>query len=61
MTRELDAVALDGDGAATAIGSCKWSTSKPGIAEEALLTRLEAELPRTRPGVKHYLLEVGVR
>lgn len=54
VTRELDVVALDGAGAAVAIGSCKWTTSPTGIAEESLLTRLESELPRTSPDVRHY-------
>jgi uncharacterized protein len=54
VSRELDAVALDGDGDAIAVASCKWTNAQPGIAEEALLTRLEAELPRTSPVVRHY-------
>jgi uncharacterized protein len=40
-TREVDAVALDGSGAVTAIGSCKWTTAPVGLSEESLLSRLE--------------------
>jgi AAA+ ATPase superfamily predicted ATPase len=40
-TREVDAVALDGEGTVTALGSCKWTTEPMGLAEENLLTRLE--------------------
>ena len=40
-TREVDAVALDGSGAVTAIGSCKWTTAPMGLSEESLLARLK--------------------
>lgn len=40
-TREVDAVALDGDGTVTALGSCKWTAGPMGLAEENLLARLE--------------------
>ncbi|MBM3676801.1 MAG: ATP-binding protein, partial [Actinobacteria bacterium] len=54
ISRELDGVALDGDGNAIAIASCKWTSAQAGVAEEALLTRLETELPKTGPPVRHY-------
>jgi hypothetical protein len=40
-TREVDAVALDGDGTVAALGSCKWTAGPMGLAEENLLARLE--------------------
>ena len=54
VSREIDAVALDGDGQATAIGSCKWTNATLGIAEETLLARLEPELPKTSADIRHY-------
>lgn len=54
VRREVDAVALDGDGQATAVGSCKWTNAPLGVTEEALLTRLEAELPKVSPDIRHY-------
>lgn len=54
VSRELDGVALDGDGNVTAIASCKWKTTRSGMAEEVLLSRLETELPKTSADVRHY-------
>jgi uncharacterized protein len=54
VTRELDGVTLDGDGQATAIASCKWTNSQPGMAEETLLARLESELPKVSSSIRHY-------
>lgn len=53
-TRELDGVALDANGVATAIASCKWTNGKLGRAEEKLLTRLESALPNVSHDVRHY-------
>jgi len=54
VSRELDGVAIDGDGDVIAIASCKWTNAPQGIAQEALLTRLQAELPRTSADVRRY-------
>jgi hypothetical protein len=54
VTRELDAVALDGDGQTTAIASCKWTNAQAGTSEESLLARLESELPKVSPNTRHY-------
>jgi AAA+ ATPase superfamily predicted ATPase len=40
-TREVDAVAIDGDGMVTALASCRWTAGPMGLAEENLLARLE--------------------
>lgn len=52
--REIDVVALDGSGQATALGSCKWTASKVGIEEEGLLTRLAPHVPNADPLARHY-------
>ena len=49
-TREVDAVALDGDGTITALGSCKWTTAPMGLAEENLLSWLEPFVTAGRVG-----------
>lgn len=54
VTRELDGVALDGAGQATAIASCKWTNAQLGMSEESLLIRLESELPKVSPDIRHY-------
>jgi len=41
-TRELDAVALRGDGGVAALGSCKWAAGPMSLADENLLARLES-------------------
>jgi hypothetical protein len=53
-SRELDGVALDGDGVVTAIASCKWTNGMLDRDEEKLLTRLEAELPKVSDDPRHY-------
>lgn len=54
-TREVDAVALDGDGTVTALGSCKWTVGPMGLAEEDLLARLEPFVATGRSGeVAHW-------
>lgn len=55
--RQLDAVALDGRRAVIAVGSCNWTAEQAGLAEEALLTRLQghaAGLYADRSRVRHY-------
>lgn len=52
--RELDAVAIDRQGGVPAVGSCKWTNAPIGIEEESLLTRLQAHLPGTGAGTRHY-------
>ncbi len=54
VTRELDGLALDGGGHVTAIASAKWTNEQPGTSEESLLARLESELPKVGPNVRHY-------
>lgn len=54
---QLDAVALDRRGAVIAIGSCDWTAEQVGIAEDALLTRLQAYaagLYADRSRIRHY-------
>ena len=43
-TREVDVVALDGEGAVLALGSCKWTARPVGLSEESLLSRLEPHI-----------------
>ncbi|HSZ70447.1 MAG TPA: ATP-binding protein [Solirubrobacteraceae bacterium] len=52
--RELDAVALDHLGRVLALGSCKWTGAPMGIAEETLLTRLQAHVPGVEAAPQHY-------
>ncbi len=52
--REIDAVAVDGAGRVMALGSCKWSTSRVGLGEEALLSRLAPHVPNADPNARHY-------
>jgi AAA+ ATPase superfamily predicted ATPase len=52
--REIDAVAIDGIGRATALGSCKWTASRVGLEEEALLSRLAPHVPKADPLARHY-------
>lgn len=57
--RELDVVAVDGEGAGTAVGSCKWKTTPVGMDEENLLTRLETEVPKMGPSPRHYFFSLS--
>jgi len=59
VTRELDGLALDGDGHATAIASAKWTNEQPGTSEESLLARLESEGGPQPPPL--LLLPIGLR
>jgi uncharacterized protein len=52
--REIDVVALDTDGHAMALGSCKWTASRVGLGEESLLSRLAPHVPRADPMARHY-------
>jgi uncharacterized protein len=52
--RELDAVAIDIDGAVLATGSCKWTNAPLDYAEENLLTQLETFLPGADDVQRHY-------
>lgn len=52
--RELDAVAIDGDGSVTAIGTCKWKNDVTGADEDALITRLIPYVPKAESDVKRY-------
>jgi len=52
--REIDAVAIDGAGRAMVLASCKWTASRVGLEEEALLSRLAPHVPRADPLVRHY-------
>lgn len=46
IQREVDAVAVDGDGQVTALGSCKWTRGLLPHGEKALLRRLGGHLAR---------------
>ena len=52
--RELDAVAIDIDGAVIASGSCKWTNTPLDYNEEALLTELETHIPGADHVRRHY-------
>lgn len=52
--REIDAVALDGAGRATALGSCKWTSSRVSLDQETLLSRLAPHVPKADPLARHY-------
>jgi uncharacterized protein len=52
--RELDAVAIDGDGSVTAIGTCKWKNEMTGTDEDALITKLIPYVPKAEADVKRY-------
>jgi len=52
--REIDVVAVDRIGKATALGSCKWTASRVGLEEEALLSRLASHVPGADPHARHY-------
>lgn len=47
-------MALDTDGHATALGSCKWTASRVGLGEESLLSHLAPHVPRADPIARHY-------
>ncbi|HEY2766935.1 MAG TPA: ATP-binding protein [Solirubrobacteraceae bacterium] len=54
---QLDAVALNDRRAVVAVGSCNWTAEQVGLAEEALLTRLQghaAGLYADRSRIRHY-------
>lgn len=53
--REVDAVAIDPSGAVLALGSCKWTAKPVGLAEHALLTRLQAHIPAGAQANRFYL------
>lgn len=56
VDRELDAVAVDDDGAVIALGSCKWTDGKMRLAEQAKLEALSAHLcPDDRHRPEHFL------
>lgn len=57
--RELDVVAVDGQGVGTALGSCKWTTTPVGLGEENLLSRLETEVPKMSPDPRHYFFSLS--
>ena len=59
QTREIDAVAIDGDGAVTAIGSCKWTTERVGLGQENLLAEIEPFVPKTSADTKHYFFSLN--
>jgi AAA+ ATPase superfamily predicted ATPase len=52
--REVDAVALDGDGRVLATGSCKWTSAKMDFGEETLLSQVEAYIPGAEKVERHY-------
>jgi len=52
--REVDLVAIDGDGIVLAIGTCKWTNSAVGLLQEALLAELQPHIPKTTSGTRHY-------
>jgi AAA+ ATPase superfamily predicted ATPase len=55
VQRELDAVAIDHDGAVLAIGSCKWTAGRMEHREKALLDRLANHLANTAKEPERYL------
>jgi AAA+ ATPase superfamily predicted ATPase len=52
--REVDAVAIDGDGEVIAIGSCKWTNHTLDYGEETLLTQVQTHIPRAENVQRHY-------
>jgi uncharacterized protein len=52
--REVDAVALDGDGKVLATGSCKWTSGKMDFGEETLLSQVEPYIPGAENVARHY-------
>jgi AAA+ ATPase superfamily predicted ATPase len=54
VDRELDAVAIDDDGAVTAIGSCKWTAERMDVDELAKLDALGTHLAAGGPRPARY-------
>ncbi len=52
--RKLDAVAIDGDGTVTAIGTCTWTNEVVGTDEDSLITMLIPYVPKADPNVRRY-------
>lgn len=52
--REVDAVAVDGQGRILATGSCKWTRRPLGAGEEELLNRCQGHIPGAGDDVRHY-------
>jgi hypothetical protein len=52
--REVDAVALDGDGKVLATGSCKWTSARMDFGEEMLLSQVEPYIPGAEKVERHY-------
>src|SRR6185312_7294196 len=59
VLRELDAVAIDDDGAVVAIGSCKWTDGPMDADELAKLDALAAHLADGRPRPARYCFSRG--
>jgi AAA+ ATPase superfamily predicted ATPase len=53
-SQEIDLVALDHAGAATATGSCKWTNGALSASQEALLTATEPFIPKADNVARHY-------
>ncbi|MBE0418169.1 MAG: ATP-binding protein [Coriobacteriia bacterium] len=61
-TREVDVVGIRPDGSVALLGSCKWSDAPMGVAEDALLSRLEphvGEVLSTEPPVRVFFSRSG--
>jgi AAA+ ATPase superfamily predicted ATPase len=57
--RELDVVAVGGEGRVLATGSCKWTNAPLDYGEEALLTQLEASIPGAEEVGRHWFFSRG--
>jgi AAA+ ATPase superfamily predicted ATPase len=57
--RELDIVAIDGQGVGTAVGTCKWTTTPVGMGEENLIARLETAVRKMGPDPRHYFFSLS--
>lgn len=54
VSRELDVVAADARGDVLAVGCCKWTNRKLGVAEDELITTVAASIPRARGAFHRY-------
>jgi len=52
--REIDGVAIDGDGRVRAIATCKWTRGAVPASENDRLTEVEPAVPETTPATRRY-------
>ncbi len=53
--REVDGVALDGDGGVTALASCKWTSASMDAGEVAFLDEMRRHVPGAEGAQRLYL------